>query len=65
MIEAGITNLPASPKGLRHAFGVHAVFSGIPLDLIQKWLGHEDIETTAIYTNVLGAEERQVAARMW
>jgi len=65
MSEAGIANLPASPKGLRHSFGVHAVLSGVPLTLIQKWLGHEDIETTAIYLNILGPEERLIAARMW
>ena len=54
MTEAGIGSLAASPKGLRHGFGVHAVMSGIPLNLIQKWLGHADIATTAIYTDVLG-----------
>ena len=65
MAAADITSLPASPKGLRHGFGVHAVMCGVPLNLIQKWLGHADIATTAIYTNVLGPEERDVAARMW
>ena len=65
MGAADIRSLPATPKGLRHGFGVHAVMCGIPLNLIQKWLGHADIATTAIYTNVLGPEERAVAARMW
>lgn len=65
MEAAGIHQLSASPKGLRHAFGVHAVRSGVPLNLVQKWLGHEDIATTAIYTNVLGPEEQEIAARMW
>jgi integrase/recombinase XerD len=65
MREAGIDSLPATPKGLRHGFGAHAVMSGIPLNLAQKWLGHADIATTAIYTDVLGPEERLLAARMW
>ncbi len=65
MREAGIQQRSASPKGLRHGFGVHAVRSGVPLNLIQKWLGHENIATTAIYTDVLGPEEREIAARMW
>ena len=65
MSEAGIYSLPATPKGLRHGFGVHAVMCGVPLNIIQKWLGHADIATTAIYTNVLGPEERVIAARMW
>lgn len=65
MGAAGVHHLAASPKGLRHGFGVHAVCSGVPLNLVQKWLGHEDIATTSIYTNVLGPEEREIAGRMW
>ncbi len=65
MAEAGLNRLAASPKGLRHGFGVHAVCSGVPLNLVQKWLGHADIATTAIYANALGPEEREIAARMW
>ncbi|TRL37589.1 tyrosine-type recombinase/integrase [Methylosinus sporium] len=65
MREARLDPPAASPKGLRHAFGVHAVLSGVPLPLVQKWLGHEDIATTAIYTNVMGREERRIARRMW
>lgn len=55
----------ATPKGLRHAFGVLGVQKGVPLNLIQRWLGHADIATTAIYTHALGPEERELAARMW
>jgi integrase/recombinase XerD len=65
MREARLVPPAASPKGLRHAFGVHAVLSGVPLPLVQKWLGHEDIATTAIYTAVIGREERAIARRMW
>lgn len=65
MSEAGIKGAYASPKGLRHAFGVNAVQSGVPLNLVQRWLGHADIKTTAIYTSALGDEERAIASRMW
>lgn len=65
MREACLSIPAASPKGLRHAFGVNAVLSGIPLPLVQKWLGHADIATTAIYTNVIGREEQIMAQRMW
>ena len=66
MANAGISQLPAaSPKGLRHTFGTHAVLSGVPLPLVQRWLGHANIKTTAIYTDVIGQEERQIAGRMW
>lgn len=65
MTAAEISGLHASPKGLRHGFGVQAVRSGVPLNLLQRWLGHADIATTAIYADVMGAEEREIAARMW
>lgn len=52
-------------KGLRHAFGIHAVRSGVPLNMVQRWLGHANIATTSIYTDALGIEERALAQRMW
>lgn len=65
MSNAGITGPHATPKGLRHAFGVHAIHSGVPLNLVQRWLGHADMKTTAIYAAAFGPEERQIATRMW
>ena len=65
MQAAGITGPQASPKGLRHGFGVAAVQAGIPLNLVQRWLGHADLATTAIYVDAVGVEEQELAARMW
>lgn len=65
MQAAGIRGQQASPKGLRHAFGVAAVQAGLPLNMLQKGLGHAHIGTTAIYANAVVAEEREIAARMW
>ncbi|MFT4117897.1 tyrosine-type recombinase/integrase [Bradyrhizobium sp.] len=66
MAKAHIPNgIHATPKGLRHGFGIHAVQSGIPLNLVQRWLGHARMETTAIYLQAMGCEERQIAMRMW
>lgn len=66
MLEAGIADGPhATPKGLRHGFGLHAIRSGVPLNLVQRWLGHASITTTAIYLQAMGIEEREIAARMW
>ena len=53
------------PKGLRHGYGIHAISSGVPLNMLRKWMGHASIETTAIYANAVGAEEQSTAARMW
>jgi hypothetical protein len=65
MRAAGLHGTHATPKGLRHGFGVSAIQAGVPLNLVQRWLGHADIKTTAIYTNATGPEERAIAARMW
>ena len=65
MVAAGLKGVQASPKGLRHGFGVAAVTAGIPLNLVQKWLGHAHLSTTAVYANAVGAEEQSIAARMW
>jgi integrase/recombinase XerD len=65
MAAAGLVGVPASPKGLRHGFGVAAVTAGIPLNLVQKWLGHAQLSTTAVYANAVGAEEKDIARRMW
>lgn len=66
MRAAGIAEGPhATPKGLRHAFGLHAIRSGVPLNLVQRWLGHASLATTSIYLQAVGIEEREFAARMW
>jgi integrase/recombinase XerD len=66
MKAAGIGDGPhASPKGLRHGFGVAAVSKGISLNMVQKWLGHSALTTTAIYANAVGEEEQEIASRMW
>lgn len=65
MRAAGISGLHATPKGLRHGFGIKAVTSDVPLNMAQKWLGHARLSTTAIYTNATGPEEKLIAQRMW
>ena len=66
MIGAGIPDGPhRSPKGLRHGFGINAIVNGIPLHVLQKWMGHARLSTTAIYANAIGKEEQDFAARMW
>ena len=66
MRNADVSSAWAMPKALRHAFGVAGVAdASVPLNMMQKWLGHARIETTAIYANAIGAEERLIAARMW
>jgi integrase len=65
MRQAGISGPHACPKGLRHGFGIACVQKNIPLPTIAKWMGHSTINTTAIYLNAVGDEERQFAKRIW
>jgi len=65
MIQIGVKGPRASPKGLRHAFGVHAVMRGIQIHMLQMWMGHADMTTTAIYATVIGEEERKLAKLLW
>ena len=65
MAVADIAGTPAMPKGLRHGFGVNAFQSNVPPHLVQRWLGHASLRTTAIYGDVIGPEERIFAMRMW
>jgi integrase len=60
MKAAGINGLAAPPKGLRHGFGVHAFQASVPPHLVQRWLGHASLRTTAIYGDVLGPHRARI-----
>lgn len=65
MTKADLKGVQACPKGLRHGFAIACVEKNIPINMISKWMGHADMETTAIYANASGKEERGLIARLW
>lgn len=65
MERASITGPMACPRGLRHGFGIRATGRAVPPNLVQRWMGHASPDTTAIYLEALGLEERKFAGRMW
>ena len=65
MDDAGIEGDHASPKGLRHGFGVRMAQKTRNPRLVQKLLGHANLETTAIYMDLVGEEERDEVVGAW
>lgn len=65
MDVAGVSGRPACPRGLRHSFGVGTVQAGVPITLLQKWMGHARLSWTGIYAAVSGPEEFAMAKKFW
>ena len=66
MFEVGILGEGhAMPKAIRHSFGIGHAQSKTPMNMTQQWFGHAKVETTHIYMNACGEEERDFASRVW
>jgi integrase/recombinase XerD len=62
--RAGITK-DVSPHVLRHTFATTALQKGISLPTVQKILGHENLQTTAIYLNFTNVHIQDEFERKW
>jgi len=59
LLAAGVERSRCHPHALRHGHAVHAVLNGVPLNVVQRALGHASIVTTSIYTQVTGSDVRR------
>lgn len=65
MRSAKIEGPKATARGLRHAFAIGCTQANVPLTVVQKWLGHSRLETTAIYLEFAGEDRHELARRAW
>jgi site-specific recombinase XerD len=47
-----IVKKPVSPHIIRHTSAVHMLNAGVDINVIRSWLGHVDLRTTSIYTEI-------------
>jgi site-specific recombinase XerD len=52
-----------APHQLRHAHALELAREGVPLNIIQRQLGHTNLGTTSIYLQGIGPEEIITAVR--
>ncbi len=49
-----------TPHTLRHSVAVHYLMGGAPISFVQNLLGHESLETTGIYTQLVDEVAREI-----
>jgi site-specific recombinase XerD len=60
--QAGLQDV--SPHTLRHSFGKHALDAGVDLVTVSTLLGHQRLETTAIYITPSGRDLEQAVSKL-
>ena len=58
--KAGIRRR-VTPHMLRHSVAVHYLLGGAPITFVQQFLGHENLATTGIYTQLADEMTRKIA----
>lgn len=52
--------------GLRHSFGTRMAAAGVPMRVLQEWMGHRDIQTTQRYADYAPSQhEAALIERAW
>jgi integrase len=55
---AGITDDRAHPHTWRHTYAVICLSQGVPITVVRRWMGHQDLMSTLIYTEILAQDSK-------
>jgi integrase/recombinase XerD len=54
-----------TPHSLRHSYATHLIEAGVDLLEVQKILGHDRLQTTAVYLNFTDVHIQDEFERKW
>ena len=60
-VDAGIDPDRAHPHAFRHTYGRNCVLRGVPIPVLQQWLGHQSLSDTQRYVELAGAHHEWVS----
>jgi len=49
----------AHPHTLRHSFAVYCIANQVPIIVVKNWMGHANINSTLIYTQILASDTKK------
>lgn len=53
-LKSGVPMEKAHPHAFRHGYCRQAVFAGVPLNVLQQWVGHSSLTITEVYLTLAG-----------
>ena len=60
-VQVDIDPARAHPHAFRHTYGRNCVLRGVPISVLQKWLGHASMVDTQRYVELAGAHHEWVS----
>ena len=60
-VNVGMDPARAHPHAFRHTYGRNCVLRGVPIPVLQQWLGHQSLADTQRYVELAGAHHKWVS----
>ena len=58
--QVGMDPARAHPHAFRHTYGRNCVLRGVPIPVLQQWLGHQSLSDTQRYVELAGTHHSWV-----